>query len=729
MTAKPLVRIAMCLSLLAPAVSAQVLRVVGDDNYPPYLFLGNDGQPRGYVVDEWKLWERKTGVHVELVATDWADAQRQLLSGRADVIDMIFRTPSRTALYDFTSPFAEVHVAIYVDSGIAGIDGPDALQGFRVGVERGDACVERLRQHGVQALHEYAGYADIIGAARRREIRIFCMDEMPADYYLYRLQDDTRFVKAFDFYDDAFRRGVRKGDTKTLALVERGMAMITPAEREALRRKWMGRPLDVTPYARWFGYALLVMGVLGALLLLWVFLLRRAVERRTRDLDFLTHRDVLTGLPNRRQLSLRLDQLAGQQPVASFAVLLIDLDHFKQVNDSLGHAAGDALLRIVAQRLGECVPESDLLARLGEDEFALVLTGQVNAVTVSAVANRVLRSLSEPCALEGEELVMAASIGISLFPADGHDGATVLRNADAALHRAKQAGRNGCRFYNRSLTDEAGQLLALGVQLRRAIREQAFELHYQPLIDLRSGGAVGVEALLRWPAVAGRFSPDQFIPYAEQTGLIEPIGEWVLEHACTQLGEWLAAGLPSLRMSVNLSPRQLTGAQLPRLMRRVLAETRIPPALLQLEITESALMAHGKAAIALLQSLRRLGVEMAIDDFGTGYSSLAYLRKLPVQTLKIDQSFLCDIPADDGARAIVAAVIDLAHSLGLRVVAEGVEREEQADCLRAMGCDVAQGWLYGRAMPADAFRTWLQSSPHAPRADPEQHDGTRGRHG
>ena len=286
MGAKPSFLIALILLLVtALPARATVLRVVGDNNYPPYLFLGHDGKPRGYVVDEWKLWEQKTGVHVDLVATDWADAQQRLLSGQADVIDMIFRTPAREALYDFTKPFAKVRVGIYVDAGITGIDGPEALSGFNVGVERGDACVERLHQHGVDSLHEYPGYADIIGAAQRLDIRIFCMDEMPAAYYLYRLQGDTRF----DFYTDEFRRGVRKGDTQTLALVERGMAMITPAEREALRKKWMGQPLNFTPYVRMFGYALLVAIGLGIALLLWGLSLRRAVERRTRALEHLAH--------------------------------------------------------------------------------------------------------------------------------------------------------------------------------------------------------------------------------------------------------------------------------------------------------------------------------------------------------------------------------------------------------------------------------------------------------
>lgn len=707
MPAKLAAMLGSLLLLVSPVGAATVLRVVGDNNYPPYLFLGNDGKPRGYVVDVWKLWEQKTGIQVKLTATHWSDAQGMLLSGKADVIEMIFRTPEREQQYDFTAPFTDVPVGVYADARIKGIDGPGSLTGFEVGVERGDACVERLHEHGIYSLQLFTSYAEIINAARKNQIRIFCMDEYPADYYLYRLGGDSHFVKAFDFYTGHFRRGVRKGDSQTLALVERGMAMITPKEYEELRRKWKGQPINFSPYARIFGYALLGVTLAGILLLVWVRALRRAVERRTRDLDFLTHYDALTGLPNRRLLLQKLDEQMGVRTADPLALLLVDLDNFKRVNESFGHVVGDQILRTVADRLRGCMPDGYIVARVGGDEFVLAILTQVTPLTVSAAASRIMRHMSEPFVLGGQEVFLGASVGVSFAPDDGTDGVTLLKNADAAMYRAKQHGRNNCKFYSPALSEHTGRLLRLGVSLRHALRCNEFELHYQPQIDLRSGAVMGVEALLRWPAAEEPIGPHEFIPYAEETGLIQPIGIWVLGQACQQLKEWLSQGFPAMRMAVNLSPRQLADSQLIDQLRSVLAKSGIPSNLLELEITEGALMEHGAVATELLETMRELGIGLAIDDFGTGYSSLAYLRRFPVQLLKIDQSFLGDLPDDPGARAIVSAIVAMAHSLGMQVLAEGVENERQAEYLREIGCDQAQGWLYGAAMPAGEFGAWL----------------------
>lgn len=705
-----LVAASFVLSLTARATP---LRVVGDNNYPPYLFLGSDGKPRGYVLDMWQLWEQKTGIKVELTATNWADAQQQLLNGHADVIDMIFKTPAREALYDFSAPFTRVTVGIYSDAGITGINDSSSLKGFDVGVERGDACVERLHDDGIgiSSVRTFTGYADLIAAATRREIRIFCMDEYPADYYLYRLGRHNHFTKAFDYYSADFRRGVRKGDTATLTMVERGMALITDDERAALRRKWMGQPVDFTSYTRIFGYALLAGTLAGIALLIWIYSLRRAVERRTRDLDFLARHDPLTDLPNRSLLIDRLHYAISQHADARPAVLLINLDNFKRVNESFGHPVGDQLLKGVAERLLGCMPAASTVARLSGDEFVLMLSGHAapgNAA--SAAAALILHAMTQPFALNGQDLFVGASIGVSLYPDDGNDGVTLLKNAAAALYRAKQSGRNVCGFYSAALTEQASHLLQLGTSLRRAVEREEFVLVYQPQVHVKSGRITGVEALIRWQSSSGLILPSQFIPFAEETGLIEPIGRWVLHTACQQLAKWLAAGMPPMRMAVNLSPRQFASADLVEQVQAALNASQIPPQLLELEITESALMEHGAAATEILMALRGLGIGLAIDDFGTGYSSLAYLRHFPVELLKIDQSFMRGVPEEVGAVEIASAIVVMAHTLRMRVIAEGVENVEQWTFLQNIGCDYAQGWFLGKAMSAVDMEGMLRSN-------------------
>ena len=686
--------LALCLPLAA--VAGKTLRVVGDNNYPPYLFIGPDGKPQGYVVDEWKLWESKTGVKVELTATNWADAQQRIRSGQADVIDMIFRTPERAARLDFTRSFATVETDIYADRDLTGIADASGLRGFVVGVQRGDACVERLHQAGVSSMREYTGYADIINAARAGDIRIFCMDRSPAEYYLYRLHAQDEFVKAFDFYTDRFRRGVRKGDAATLALVQQGMAKITSQERQQLHDKWMGQRVDLTGYAGIFKTVASALALVGVLLLAWVHSLRRAVKKRTRDLRFLAHYDPLTRLPNRHLLLDRINH-ALAQPGIALSVLLVNLDNFKRINDRFGHPLADQLLQQMAERLQALAGPIDTVARLGGDDFVLILrSAEVSQVT--ALAEQARQAIAQGIVLQGEEVFLSASVGVSLYPHDGEDGVTLLKNADAAMSRAKQDGRNAISFYRASLSAQASHFVTMGASIRHAMQRDEFELHYQPQHCLRSGRIKAVEALLRWRRGGELVPPSEFIPCAEELGLIEELGEWVMRTACQQLASWLAGGAPTLRMAVNLSARQLTSPGLVSAVETALAQAKLPGDLLELEITESALVGSEAQIGATLEAIRALGVRIAIDDFGTGYSSLAYLRHLPVTVVKIDKSFLDGAPEDSAAVEVIGAIVAMSHALNLTVVAEGVESDRQAAFLGKIGCDLAQGWFYGRAV-------------------------------
>ena len=417
----------------------------------------------------------------------------------------------------------------------------------------------------------------------------------------------------------------------------------------------------------------------------------------------LAQRDALTDLPNRAVFEERLEASLRDAARLSrrVAVLFIDLDRFKSINDTLGHSTGDQLLIEVGRRLSSVCRAGDLLARLGGDEFVLLLSGVERVEEVTGVALRVLAALRDPIRLERYDLAATPSIGISTFPDDGEDGVTLLKHADAAMYHAKAAGRNTYRYFLPQMNRQAMDRIALEQKMRDALRDDAFHLHYQLQVD-REGRPVGVEALLRWTLPGeGPIGPDRFIPIAEEIGLIVPLGEWVLDQVCRQVRRWIDDGGPVPRVSMNLSPAQLRNHEFLDSVERILTRHRLPEGCVELEITESAAMENPGEAIQTLTGLKRMGLMLAIDDFGTGYSSLSYLKLFPIDHLKIDRSFVRDLVEDANDRAIAQATIALAHSLGLKVVAEGVETEEQARMLREFGCDEMQGYLFGRPGPIE----------------------------
>ena len=422
-----------------------------------------------------------------------------------------------------------------------------------------------------------------------------------------------------------------------------------------------------------------------------------------RHVQQLASFDSLTGMPNRNMFIAELELALGRarRSGGSFAICFIDLDRFKTINDSLGHAAGDVLLTTIGARLRDLLRESDLVARLGGDEFVALLEGPADATALSAVARKILAAVSEPVALDGRKLWLTGSCGIARFPADGDNAETLLKNADAAMYQAKADGKDTFRFYTVALAAQTAHLFALEADLRVAAERDELVLHYQPKIDLATGRLRGVEALVRWQhPTRGLLPPGDFIALAEESGLIVPIGRWVLAAACRQVRAWMDAGLDAPRCAVNLSSRQFGSESLLDDVRRSLHECGLAADALEVEITESVLMSDPERANLTLQELHTLGVHISIDDFGTGYSSLAYLKRLPAHTVKLDRSFVSGLPADRDDAAITQAVIALSHSLAMQVVAEGVETDAQLDFLRRLGCDQAQGYLIGRPMPA-----------------------------
>ncbi|WP_017876124.1 putative bifunctional diguanylate cyclase/phosphodiesterase [Janthinobacterium sp. CG3] len=448
-----------------------------------------------------------------------------------------------------------------------------------------------------------------------------------------------------------------------------------------------------------------------------VVMVSRDITERKEMEAYVLHQsfhDALTGLPNRLLLEDRMRQATaqGERQHATVAVLFIDLDHFKEINDSLGHAAGDRLLQDVAERLGTCVRDGDTVARLGGDEFVVLLVGMHDVEDAALVADKILAAVSAACQIEGRHLRVTPSVGIAVFPDDGQQAATLLRNADTAMYHAKQEGGARFSFFTPRMHEAASRKLELSCALQRAVGAGEFVLHYQPKVCAASGDICGFEALMRWPQADGRaIPPAVFIPVAEETGRIEVIGAWAIREAAAQLRRWGALGLGGVPIAVNVSALQLRRDTVARDIAAVVRGAGIAPSMLELELTESAVMGNPALAVQTLRQIHALGITIAIDDFGTGHSSLAYLKRLPIDKLKIDASFVRDIATDAGDAAIVLAIITLAHVLRLTVIAEGVETAAQMEFLIAHGCDELQGHYFSEPVSNEQALELLRRGP------------------
>ncbi|HEX6828186.1 MAG TPA: EAL domain-containing protein, partial [Burkholderiales bacterium] len=451
----------------------------------------------------------------------------------------------------------------------------------------------------------------------------------------------------------------------------------------------------------------------------FVTILNDITERQLyqEELEHQAYHDALTGLANRNLLPDRIRQaiLHAHRAKQSVAVLLLDLDHFKLVNDSLGHAVGDSLLVSVAERLCAAVREGDTVARIGGDEFVVVIADADREEHITAATQRIMDAVVESMVIKGKELYASASIGVSIYPRDGTDAETLIKNADVAMYRAKEQGRNNYQFYTPEMNARLAERVNLVAGLRGALSRNEFKLYYQPLVDVRDGNIVALEVLTRWHhPQRGVVSPSVFIPVTEETGLIRPLGEWVLVNACEQGKAWRDMGLPGIVVAVNLSANQFRQKNLVGTVERALRNTGLDSAHLELELTESVVMYNVDEVLATLRDLKSIGVRISLDDFGTGYSSLSYLKRFPIDKLKIDRSFVRDVITNPEDAAIARAVIAMAHSLDLRVVAEGVETAEQLDFLRANQCDQFQGYYYARPLPASESTELLRRTQKRP---------------
>jgi diguanylate cyclase (GGDEF)-like protein/PAS domain S-box-containing protein len=832
------------------------LVVTTDENYPPYLFRSEDGRVQGIIPDKWALWSDQTGVPVRVVGTSWTSAQERVRRGEAHILEALARTPAREALYEFSPPYVITEARVFFHQSVTGVNNDvRTMQGFTVGTKAGAACGKWLSGH--VALRDYPASEDLVAAAARGEVRLFCMDTPVAQYFLLKAHRAGEFRQTPPLYATSLHWATARGATELRDFVQAGFDRIPSTNLQEIEARWSGSPLAAGAWQRYGDVIILAVAAAilgGVLLLAWNRSLRARVAsrtaelrealaqsdhqaRRVRDLynnapcgyhslnaegiyvevndtelrwlgyerseivgkarfsDFLTadgreafksnfarfvesgeirdieydlvrrdgsllkallsatmirdaggrlvmsratvfditdrnlaeqriahlaHHDALTGLPNRTLLIDRLQQAIAHAHRAGTraAVLFLDLDRFKTINDSLGHGVGDRLLQAVASRIQLCVREGDTVSRLGGDEFVVVLRDIASPADAMEVAEKVAQTLSETFRVQAQDLHVSSSIGISVYPNDGADADTLLKHADTAMYHAKDAGRAQCQFFIEEMNVAMQQRLALENALRRALGAGEFRLQYQPIFDLSDLRIAGFEALLRWaPPGRAPVPPAEFITIAEESRLIIPIGDWVLREALAQAYRWQAAGRP-IRIAVNVSANQLARPGFAQRVRQLIAEARIPPALVEIEITEGVIVETTGLAREAIDALADLGVGIVIDDFGTGYSGLAYLKRLPIDKVKIDQSFVRDLTIDPDNAAIITAIVAMAKSLDVGVVAEGVETSQQLHALQALGCPRGQGYHLARPMDAAQAAALLglaseRALPHA----------------
>ena len=840
---------AICVGIFSPAASADqtpaTVRVVLDNDYPPYIFLDKNGNPQGIVKDLWSLWERRTGIHVDLRPMEWSQALATMKSGQADVIDTIFDTPERRAFYDFSKPYASLNVNIFFRKDLSGITDADSLKGFTVGVKDGDACIEYLTARGITTLKPYPSYNDEVEAAIHNELRVMCIDKPPAVYLLNHFGQADNFRISPPLYVGQFHWAITKGHDDLRRIIEEGFSRITPADRDAINEHWLGESVPYNTWFKWVMYAVASLGLIVLSLVFWNRVLHSRVADRTRKLStaldslkdseqryrtlidatsavtwssppsglnvvpqpqwmaftgqtaeemrgsgwvnalhpddrtlvgkqwqeavethqpfsseyrvrrhdgvwrwmkvyavpvvnadggltewfgmgldiserketeekvqHMAYHDLLTGLPNRALFMDRLNQVlavAGRTRRYG-AIIFIDLDQFKKINDVYGHGFGDAVLKDVAVRISDFMRQGDTVARFGGDEFIILLpdlsTDQATAATLALkVAEKLRAALEEPSRMEGQAYSGTASIGITLFPGHAETAENLIRGADIAMYRAKERGRNAIVLFESDMQVAIAERFALEQEMREALNQNAMELFLQSKVD-RTGKIIGAESLVRWRhPTRGLVLPTVFIPLAEETGFIVSIGEWVLRETCRLIAELSAQGR-SLHISVNVSPRQFHQADFVSRVQGILAETGADPLYLTLEVTENLLVEGTADAVSRMLQLAELGIRFSIDDFGTGYSSLSYLKRLPLNEIKIDKSFVQDIPYDPNDVAIVETILSMAHHLGFIVVAEGVETEKQFQFLAEHDCEQFQGYFFHRPQPK---QEWLSN--------------------
>jgi len=711
-------------------ISGQVIRV-GVFNNPPVSLQDDTGQWRGITIDILRAIAQKKGWKLEFIAGSFAKNQQMLENNQIDLISTIAYSKRRALKYSFTrTPTISNWGLIYTrpDTNIGSLLD---LEGKHVAVMRNnihDKAFRKLaKKFEVQFKHnERDHFTDVMESVQKGEVDAGVANRLfgALNANKYGLVETGIIFNPINIHYAT----LHSKHQEILNAIDQQLNILKSNKDSVYYSTlyhWLN-PSGKNILPKWLQWVALALLCIVALMIGLTILLRRQVAARTLDLqkevdehrlaqeqlDCLAYYDLLTGLPNRVSFkeNLKVAIASARRRNDKIAILFIDLDRFKTINDSLGHDMGDQLIKHVAKRLQDSLRDEDTITRFSGDEFVTILPAIHMLSDIHHIAKRMLTCLSTPINIAATEIYTSVSIGVALYPDDDDSGKNLLKYADAAMYHAKEQGGDNYQFYNKDFTDRIQNRLSLETRLRHAIERNELCLYYQPIFNLNDRHPTGVEALIRWQdPERGLIPPDDFIPLAEETGLIVTIGEWVLKEACNQVSEWEKQGLGQLRVAVNISSRQFAHNKLFSTVVTALQNSEIAPQQLELEITERMFLDINNNVREVLEKLKGIGVGLSIDDFGTGYSSLSYLKQLPIDTLKIDRSFVQGIPQDKDDLEIASTIISMAHGLGLDVVAEGIETEEQLNFLAGLECGRGQGYYISRPLPATEIAGWLQS--------------------
>lgn len=690
------------------------IRLASDINWPPFEYFDERGEYRGIAADYMRLIEDKLGItFVRSPQEPWHNIVDMLKDKQLDVYSLAMETPARRAYASFTRPYISNAMVIVTREAVDFVPGVQWLFGKQVALEQGYASYDLISQQYPEIeLKTYADTRSALLAVLRGEAFAYVGNIATTSHILKEevisgLRISGEIPLRFEL-----AMGVRNDWPELVGILNKALQSITAQERAAIFSRWvrLEQPSSRLPL-KWIISGLVVILLFALAILYWNLLLKRKVKERTQQLEHQAYHDTLTGLPNRSALIAQLEQQLAfaQRNHEKLAILFIDLDDFKKVNDTLGHTVGDELLQAVASRLRQAIRSSDVISRFGGDEFVIMLSHLHSLEDIEFTCLQLLQSMKQNYPIGQRNISMSLSIGIAIYPEDGASVELLLQNADTAMYSAKNKGGDHFSFYSGQLNQQVQRRMLLEEHLAKALENNEISLHFQPVIDLESGDVTKFEALARWHnSQLGDVAPDEFIPVAEHTGLIMSLGEYVLSQslaACRRLREQFS--LP-YQISVNLSPRQLRDENFVSKCEALLKQNQLPADSLVLEITEGMLLKQQERADQVLKELSQLGVLLAMDDFGTGYSSLSYLRKYPFDTLKIDREFVQDITEDEASSELILSIISMAHSLNIDVIAEGVETEEQNNKLISMNCRKGQGFYYSRPLPEERLCKWLE---------------------